>query len=209
MFARMPRYTPAPSGTRATALMWATGQNGNSRHTLTLFDSSSRMIIEFRSGLLIRRFGSHSLAHLPPRYIKGRAVCRAELRYFCAMTSRYSGWCSQGEHGRTRADATRRRCTRPAAGCANDIRPGVPCRHGIRGAGPSSARSPKRRDHATWRPHLKPERATTRPVRGRPWKRRRCAPTVLTVQTDRPNSTDARPPCVRGHRNMAVYGDPR
>jgi hypothetical protein len=42
-------------------------------------------------------------------------------------------------------------------------------------------------------------------VRGRPWKRRRCTPTVLTARTDRPSSTDARPLYVRGHRNTGVY----
>src|SRR6202035_5544121 len=44
-----------------------------------------------------------------------------------------------------------------------------------------------------------------RPVRGRPWKRRRCTPTVRTVHTDRSNSTDARPLYVRGQRTTTVY----
>jgi hypothetical protein len=30
-----------------------------------------------------------------------------------------------------------------------------------------------------------------------------------TVHTDRPDGTDARPLCVRGHRNMTVYSDTR
>ena len=47
------------------------------------------------------------------------------------------------------------------------------------------------------------------PVRGRPWERRRCAPTVRTLQTDRPNRTDARPLYVRGHHNMTVYSATR
>jgi AcrR family transcriptional regulator len=38
-----------------------------------------------------------------------------------------------------------------------------------------------------------PVRPRWRPVRGRPWKRRRCAPTVRAARTDRLNSTDARP----------------
>src|ERR1700722_13386534 len=57
MFARMPRYAPAPSGIRGTARTRATGQTGSSRHVLVLFDSSSRRIIELSSGLLIRGFG--------------------------------------------------------------------------------------------------------------------------------------------------------
>ena len=57
MFARMPRYSPTPSGTRSAARMRATGQNGSSRHVLALFDSSSRRINEQSSGLLIRGFG--------------------------------------------------------------------------------------------------------------------------------------------------------
>jgi hypothetical protein len=57
MFARMPRYAPAPLGIRSAARMRATGQNGSFRHVLALFDSSSMIIIKQRSGLLIRRFG--------------------------------------------------------------------------------------------------------------------------------------------------------
>jgi len=36
-----------------------------------------------------------------------------------------------------------------------------------------------------------------------------CTPTVVTVHTDRPYSTDARPLCVRGHRNMTIYSAAR
>jgi len=57
--------------------------------------------------------------------------------------------------------------------------------------------------------HLKPGRSAGA---ARPWpsvKRRQCAPTVLTVRTDRPDSTDARPPCVRRQRNMTVYSATR
>jgi len=46
-------------------------------------------------------------------------------------------------------------------------------------------------------------------VRGRPWRSRRCTPTVRTVHTDRPNSTDARPLYVRGHRNRTPYSATR
>ena len=46
-------------------------------------------------------------------------------------------------------------------------------------------------------------------VRGRPWKSRRCTPTVRTVHTDRPNSTDARPLYVRGQRTTTVYSATR
>ena len=57
MFARMPRYRPAPPGIHSTARRPAAGQNGSSRHVLGLFDSSSRRINEQSSGLLIRGFG--------------------------------------------------------------------------------------------------------------------------------------------------------
>ena len=57
MFARMPRYAPSASGNRSATRMRATGQNGSSRHVLTLFVSSSRRINEQSSGLLIRGFG--------------------------------------------------------------------------------------------------------------------------------------------------------
>ena len=57
MFARMPRYGLALSGTCSAARMRATGQNGSSRHVLALYDSSSRRINEQSSGLLIRGFG--------------------------------------------------------------------------------------------------------------------------------------------------------
>jgi hypothetical protein len=57
MFARMPRYGPAPPGIRSEARMQATGQNDSPRHVLTSFDSSSRGINEQISGLLIRGFG--------------------------------------------------------------------------------------------------------------------------------------------------------
>jgi hypothetical protein len=36
-----------------------------------------------------------------------------------------------------------------------------------------------------------------------------CTPTVVTVHTDRPYSTDARPLCVRGQRNMTIYSATR
>src|ERR1700760_3518393 len=36
-----------------------------------------------------------------------------------------------------------------------------------------------------------------------------CTPTVVTVHTDRPCSTDARPLCVRGQRNMTIYSATR
>jgi hypothetical protein len=45
------------------------------------------------------------------------------------------------------------------------------------------------------------KRPPARPVRGRPWKSRRCRPTVLVAHT--------RPPCVRGPRSMAVYSATR
>jgi hypothetical protein len=57
MFARMPWYAPAPSGTRSATRMRVTGQNGSSRHVVASFDSSSRIISEQSSGLLIRGFG--------------------------------------------------------------------------------------------------------------------------------------------------------
>jgi hypothetical protein len=56
MVARMPRYSPAPPGIRSAARMRSTGQNGSSRHVLPLSDSSSEIIIECRSGLLICGF---------------------------------------------------------------------------------------------------------------------------------------------------------
>jgi hypothetical protein len=46
MFARMPWYAPAPSGTRGAAQMQATGQNGSSRYVIALYGSSSRRINE-------------------------------------------------------------------------------------------------------------------------------------------------------------------
>ena len=36
-----------------------------------------------------------------------------------------------------------------------------------------------------------------------------CTLTVVTVHTDRPCSTDTRPLCVRGQRNMTIYSAPR
>jgi hypothetical protein len=57
MFARMPRYAPAASGTRSAARMRATGQNGSSRHVLVFLNSISSRINEQSSGLLIRGFG--------------------------------------------------------------------------------------------------------------------------------------------------------
>jgi hypothetical protein len=55
--ARMPRYGPAASGIRSAQRIPATGQNGSSRHGLALFDSRSRRISEYMSGLLIGGFG--------------------------------------------------------------------------------------------------------------------------------------------------------
>jgi hypothetical protein len=54
MFAPMPRYAPAASDIHSVPRIPATGQNGSSRHVLALFNSSSRRIIECRSGALIR-----------------------------------------------------------------------------------------------------------------------------------------------------------
>jgi hypothetical protein len=55
--ARMPRYAPAASGIRSESRIPAAGQNGSSRHVLSLLDSSSKRINEQSSGLLIRGFG--------------------------------------------------------------------------------------------------------------------------------------------------------
>jgi hypothetical protein len=63
--------------------------------------------------------------------------------------------------------------------------------------------------HARLRRSPPPENAASAAVRGRPWKRRRCTPTVVTLQTDRPYSTDARPLCVRGPRNTTPYSATR
>ena len=57
MVARMPRYAPASSGIRNESRILASGQNGSSRHVLALFDSSSRIINEQSSGLLISGLG--------------------------------------------------------------------------------------------------------------------------------------------------------
>jgi hypothetical protein len=57
MFARTPRYAPAPSGIRTESRFPTTGQNGSSRHVLALHGTSSRRISEQSSGLLIRGFG--------------------------------------------------------------------------------------------------------------------------------------------------------
>jgi hypothetical protein len=57
MFARTPGYAPAPSGIRSESRIPETGQNGSSRHVLSLPGSISKRINEQRSGLLIRGFG--------------------------------------------------------------------------------------------------------------------------------------------------------
>jgi hypothetical protein len=57
--------------------------------------------------------------------------------------------------------------------------------------------------------HLKPGHPAGT---ARPWpsvERRRSAPTVQTVHTDRPSSPDARPLYVRGHRDTAVHSATR
>ena len=58
MSARMPRYPPTTSGTRSAAPIRETGQNGSSRHVLSLFDSSSRGRNEQSSALNPRVRGS-------------------------------------------------------------------------------------------------------------------------------------------------------
>jgi hypothetical protein len=53
----MPRYGPVPPGIRSVTEIRATAQNGSSWHRLASVDSSSRIIIEYMSGLLIHGFG--------------------------------------------------------------------------------------------------------------------------------------------------------
>ena len=152
------------------------------------------------------------------------------LRYICLLTSRYAGWPDQPGQGRTRRDGDGRQRVRPTPR-QGDVAPvrggtaprrpagtdtglGVASGHGRTAPGaddeaqhavnavtqsarqPGLPRTPSRNTPLAW------------PVRGRPWNRRRCAPTVLTGRssgrTDRPDSTDARPLYVRGQRNMTV-----
>ena len=77
MFARMPRYGPAPPGIRSEVLMRANGQDDSSRHVLASFDSSSRRISEQSSRLLIRGFGVQVPGCAPGliRPFKGLILC--------------------------------------------------------------------------------------------------------------------------------------
>jgi hypothetical protein len=122
-----------------------------------------------------------------------------------------------------KARATRARSASPASvtlsrTAAPPIRP-PPSRPARPGGAPGTAADT---DGCTLSsaPHVKPRPprargpqagtyAPTRPVRGRPWKSRRCIPAVRTVHTDRPDSTDARPLYVRGQRTTTVYSATR
>jgi hypothetical protein len=118
MVARMPRYAPAASGIRSATQIPATGQNSSSRHVPTLFDSSSRIINEQSSGLLIRGYRDSPLAarsrqtrvfhsgpylcpspvvavaENPPALVEAHRTCTpytaVHLRYICALTSSYA-----------------------------------------------------------------------------------------------------------------------
>jgi hypothetical protein len=113
----------------------------------------------------------------------------------------------------TNARATRARSARPASVMVSrtapaSAQPPFPARTdpgkfpGRRAGAHGDARSTRRRASSRDTP-------PARPVRGRPWKRRRCTPTATTVHTDRPCSTDARPLCVRGPRKTTVYSATR
>jgi hypothetical protein len=80
MFARMPRYALAPSGSRSAARMRAAGQTGSSRHVLALLDSSSRRINEQSSGLLIRGFGVRVSGGAP---VSDLGFCRFRSFFMC------------------------------------------------------------------------------------------------------------------------------
>jgi hypothetical protein len=121
MFARMPRYTPAPLGIRSTARMRATGRNGSSRHVLALFDSSSRRINEQSSGLLIRRFGVQVPGGAPVLtwgFIKSRSSPRARfvpILIPCSLRACSAvGWWACGSLSKTDGKAPRVQRTQSA-----------------------------------------------------------------------------------------------
>ena len=171
----------------------------------------------------VRRAEMHAQPGCERRVHTPRYTPRAEvhLRYICALTSRYASWRSQREHGR-RAGADGRRAgsgrpsdgaTWPRSGAGRrqdgrvrriDIKPGVPNTHTAPGAitrlSTPSSRSPKRHD-PTQRRASSRNMPPARPVRGRPWNSRRCAPTVL--------GHGSRPLYVRGHRDTAVHSATR
>lgn len=87
MFARTPRYTPAPLGIRIRTQIRSTGQNGSSRHALALFDSSPERISEQSSGLLIRGFGGQVPGGAPELAVFALGVSVAGL----ALGAEYIG----------------------------------------------------------------------------------------------------------------------
>ena len=102
MFARMPRYAPAASGTRSALRIPASGQNGSSRHMLALFDGSSRIINEQRSELLIRGFGVQVPGGAPVLtwgFIDRRSSLRARFVLIFFLRSWLTCWSSSGTRG--------------------------------------------------------------------------------------------------------------
>ena len=98
------------------------------------------------------------------------------------------------------------RGTPPGRLVANDIKPGVCSGHGH--TAPGTVTEGRRASSRTRR-----QRGPSVAVRGNADGAHRppqlCTPTVVTVHTDRPCGTDARPLCVRGQRNMTVYSATR
>ena len=84
------------------------------------------------------------------------------------------------------------RGTPPGRLVANDIKPGVCSGQGH--TAPGTVTEGRRASSRDTPP--------ARPVRGRPWKRRRCTPTVVTVHTDRRNCANR--PSLRHGRPSAM-----
>ena len=133
----------------------------------------------------------------PSRYTPRAEV---HLRYICALPAgtRAGEVSASVAAGRCRRTACRFRLTLPrgnlapsgagtapkTAGCGRtDIKPGVP------EAGTPSSRLPRRHDPALRRAYSR-NMPPARPVRGCPWKSRRCAPTVMGTNPVRYTSVD-------------------
>jgi hypothetical protein len=94
----------------------------------------------------------------------------------------------------------------PVTGLVRPACPGMRAdRRGHRGCTPGSAvhRKPGKRGQRG------PSVAVRETADGAHRPPQLCTPTVVTVHTDRPCSTDARPLCVRGQRNMTIYSATR
>jgi hypothetical protein len=186
--ARMSRYSPAEPGTPIPQPRLASAQNDTSRHYLIQFSQINRMHELTPNPLVLYRPGIAPVEHRPREAGSDQVTNSRDPRNHTASPGLPAGGAPSGKFASMPMLALqggygRHRPNWHAGPLTGHTRMGAR----LGGARQAGTRTP------------------ARPVRGRPWERRRCSPTVLTARTPvRYTSVDA-----ATQRSAARQGDTR